>query len=704
MATLQNLVVRLGMDPTSLMKGASRAQKRVAMFRADVDKTSRSIRRMSDDLGSLSRPTGLIALTAAGALASKAIPAATTALLAVPAAGAIAGAAFATAATAAGGMSEAMEALADGDAEKIAEAMKNLSPAAQGMAKAMHGVRTSFGEVQKAVQESVFAGLDREVQALGSIYLPVLKTGMTGVGSALNGMAKAASGAVKSPFFQGVVADVFASTKTAIENLTPAVGPLFMALGNLVKVGLPLVEQFTAWLGKAAESKLAFLGSAEGLAWLQAKVDSSIASFQQLMDVVGPIVTALVGMGSAVGQLISWYSQLPPGVQSTVATMLLWGMVISNVVSRFAPLIAGISRVSGALLKSATTDGGLLKTLGSKFVQYASTVGSALGRAALAVGRYAVQAAIGLGRVAVAMAVHIAGLIAQGAVIVAQWVVMAAGAMARAVVMAAAWVVAMGPIGWVIAAVVALVALIIANWDTVKAWTISAWNAVVDWIVGVWDSIVSAVSSAVQWVVDLVSNAWNSIVSWVQNFAQRFVQLHVDAWNMVKNAFTNGANAVTNFVSSIPGRILGALGDLGGLLVGAGRAIMDGLRRGIEAAWNGVKSLLQSITNMIPDWKGPMRVDLKLLEPTGRAIMHGLSVGIDDGTEGLFRQLQGITTDIGGAVAPPKAATVNGAGESGLTPAAIRDAMSGMTLTFDRRGGEVLAKLVNDVNGNNNRR
>lgn len=66
--------------------------------------------------------------------------------------------------------------------------------------------------------------------------------------------------------------------------------------------------------------------------------------------------------------------------------------------------------------------------------------------------------------------------IKQMALFIARMAVMAAQAMANAVRMAAAWVVAMGPIGWITTAVIGIVALIIANWDKVKAFTIKAWE------------------------------------------------------------------------------------------------------------------------------------------------------------------------------------------------------------------------------------
>lgn len=657
MATLQNLTVRLGMDPTSLMKGASRAQKRIQLLKKDVEKSTKSIRSMSDSVGKMSSPTGLIALTAAGATASKVLPIAAAALLALPAAATVAGAAFATVATATSGMGDAMSALADGNAEKINEAMKRLSPAAEETVRAMHGVRTSFDEVRKSVQEKLFADLGRRITDLADKSMPTLKSGMEGVGSALNVMAMSAMSVMKTDLFQGAMAQAFTVTKNAIENLYPAVTGLLNALPNLIAVGAPLVDMFTQWLGGLLGAKLEFLATAEGMAWMQAKVETAKAAFSDLGGVLGPLWQAVSTLSSGVMMLIGWFNSLPPGVQGVVSSMLVWGTAISFVIGRFAPLIAALMRIIPVIRMVVT-----------------------------------------------AVTVATASKVKAFAVWAAGWIRAAAVAMASAIRTAAAWFVALGPVGWVIAIIIGLVALIIANWDTVKAWTIAAWNAVSNAVVSAWNAIVSAVSGAVNAVKSWITNAWNTIKSIAVSAMQAFIAAHVNGFNMVKNAVSNGINAVIGFVRSIPGRILGALGNLGGLLVGAGRAIMDGLRRGIEAAWQGVKNLLSSITNMIPDWKGPMRVDLKLLEPSGEAIMHGLSVGIDDGAHNLFRQLQGITTDIGGAVRAPAPATAAAGGPAPITADELRDALSGMSLEITDRSGRAMAKLVNRVNAFESRR
>ena len=82
-----------------------------------------------------------------------------------------------------------------------------------------------------------------------------------------------------------------------------------------------------------------------------------------------------------------------------------------------------------------------------------------------------------------------------------------------------AWNAAMSanPIGLVIAAVIALiavVALIIANWDTVKEW----FYAFVDWIVGVWGSVTSAISDAFSSAANSVMGIFGGVKDWFMGF------------------------------------------------------------------------------------------------------------------------------------------------------------------------------------------
>lgn len=178
---------------------------------------------------------------------------------------------------------------------------------------------------------------------------------------------------------------------------------------------------------------------------------------------------------------------------------------------------------------------------------------------------------IALGAVAVVQAAITAGAWAAGIVaaavsgaasfavqvarVVGGWVLMGAQSLAQAARMAAAWVLAMGPVGWVIAAVIGLVALIIANWETVKTFTVNAFRAVVDFVVGAFRGVVSSVSGAI--------------------------------------------SSVVSFVSGLPGKIVRGLGNLGGLLVSKGRELIQGLVDGIAGAARFVGNVARNVVNSI---------------------------------------------------------------------------------------------------------
>ena len=125
---------------------------------------------------------------------------------------------------------------------------------------------------------------------------------------------------------------------------------------------------------------------------------------------------------------------------------------------------------------------------------------------------------------AAAVAAVIIGVVQFG-IMIAKWVLMGVVATANAAVVAAAWLVALGPIGLLVAAVIAAVVLIVANWDKIKAaatklkdWVVEKFNALVAFVrelpgkiasaaSGMWDGIKSAFRSAVNWIID----KWNAL-------------------------------------------------------------------------------------------------------------------------------------------------------------------------------------------------
>ncbi|WP_366562115.1 hypothetical protein AB0R65_14525 [Bacillus velezensis] len=160
-----------------------------------------------------------------------------------------------------------------------------------------------------------------------------------------------------------------------------------------------------------------------------------------------------------------------------------------------------------------------------------------------------------------------------------QLVVLAAQAAAQAARMAASWVIAMGPIGWITAAVIGLVALIIANWDTVKSATIAVWGAISSWLSTVWTGIKTIATSTWNGIKSFFSNVWNGIK-----------KTATSVWNGIKKTITSiwtglKSTAVTVFTymrAQIVNRIIATRDKM--------ISIWNAIKSKVSSIWNALKS------------------------------------------------------------------------------------------------------------------
>lgn len=229
-----------------------------------------------------------------------------------------------------------------------------------------------------------------------------------------------------------------------------------------------------------------------------------------------------------------------------------------------------------------------------------------------------------------------------------------------AVRMAASWLLAMGPIGLIIAAVIAIAALIIANWETVKGWLTSFWEwlkgiftAGIDWIKANWDKILIIFGGPIGAVIALVIKNWDTIKQVTANLVNAIGNFFNNAKDWIIRSFQN----VVNWIRGVPGMIMGALGNLGSLLTGAGEALFNGLINGMKNVAGKVKdtakNIVQGIRNLLPfspAKEGPFSGRGYTLY-SGRALIQGLAQGIKS-QEGMLQStmggmIDGVSGDVG---------------------------------------------------------
>jgi phage-related protein len=100
-------------------------------------------------------------------------------------------------------------------------------------------------------------------------------------------------------------------------------------------------------------------------------------------------------------------------------------------------------------------------------------------------------------------------------------------------------------------------------------------------------------------------------------------------------------------VGKIPGSIGRMFSTAGWWLFHAGQDVLQGFWNGLAFVWYKVIGWIPSLAGWIKAHKGPVSFDRSLLEPAGRAIMTGLRVGLEGGRIGIKGIVSGMAGSIG---------------------------------------------------------
>jgi TP901 family phage tail tape measure protein len=225
-------------------------------------------------------------------------------------------------------------------------------------------------------------------------------------------------------------------------------------------------------------------------------------------------------------------------------------------------------------------------------------------------------------------------------------------------------------------------------WNAIRSASISVWNAIrtaVTTIVNGIRSVITTVFNAIRSVAVTVWNAIKAAITGPFNAAKATVQTvgkaidsaistsfnaaktaAINAFNALKNGVSTAINAAKTIISNVVGTIKGIFSGAAGWLLGAGKAIVQGLIDGIVSMINAVKEKLSFLTNLIPDWKGPKEKDAKLLRDNGALIIQSLIDGFVSQFGDVRSTLAGLTDTI------PTTVNANVTQVAGLLPAGSR--------------------------------
>lgn len=417
-----------------------------------------------------------------------------------------------------------------------------------------------------------------------------------------------------------------------------------------------------------------------------------ISAWQNIQSTFTNVMSAI---STAIQGAIGWFEKhrqtlLNIGI---VITTLLLPMLMKLAVQftvTAAQAVASAVRAGAAwVAQGARAFATWLTNLPRMIAQFAIASASAVKNAVIAGGAWVAQAA----KTTVAWAGMFVKYLAGIAVAAAQTLL--AGAR-----MAAGWLLAMGPIGLIIAAVAGAVALIIANWETVKnavaavwAWIQGAINNVINWIKANWPLLLGIlmgpIGIAVAWIIQnfdkvqaFISGVWNGIkngasAAWgficgvFGGVAGWFGSVFQGAFNIVSGIW----NRIGGFFSGIVGKIQSAIGDVSSI----GRNIIDGIVRGLNPAnvVNKMKEIASSALSAVKSFLGIKSPSRVMRDQVGKQITAGIGLGIERNTK----------TAVNAAVASSRAVLGAFDTQTGLNAGIIPNASLNVSGTADASNG-----------------
>ncbi len=201
-------------------------------------------------------------------------------------------------------------------------------------------------------------------------------------------------------------------------------------------------------------------------------------------------------------------------------------------------------------------------------------------------------------------------------------------------------------------------------WNGIKATAETIWNGISAFFSTIWDIIKGIFTGNFGDLQGIVDTKMAGINDAIRNVFTSVKDFFVRVWTEIKDFFSGVWDGMKDtwdtaaaWIRDIPNKIKGFFSGAKDWLFDIGKEIIQGLWDGLKAMWSSVTGWFSGIGSWIAEHKGPIQKDRALLVPAGRAIMEGLQRGIESQVPALGKLMADISAGV--TVNP---AAVRGAG------------------------------------------
>lgn len=190
---------------------------------------------------------------------------------------------------------EAMTSNADA-VDEYADALANLSPNARAFVEQVRGLSDAWKELRLEVQDNLFAGMGDSIVNLANNYLPLLKTGLGGIATEINGGVRRAIEDMSSDSAKLDWTTILDNTKASIGPVIDGLSDLAGALTNIAAIGSEFLPGFSNSFAETMQEFREWTESEEGENKIRNFMEKSIESLKQVKDLFLAVGDVLGGL------------------------------------------------------------------------------------------------------------------------------------------------------------------------------------------------------------------------------------------------------------------------------------------------------------------------------------------------------------------------------------------------------------------------
>ena len=245
--------------------------------------------------------------------------------------------------------------------DAFADAMAKLSSNARAFVYAIQALGPAWTDMKLSVQDALFQDLGETITTLARVQIPVLKTGLTGIATSLNGIAIELAETFSTPAAAAGLATMLASTRDMLDEMRPGVGALAQAWMNLSLAGAPFLEALGRVFSENMVQFREWTSDTEKMAgFIQRGTDAWLA-FWEMSKAVGGVIRSIFGgegaeaggrMVARITEIANEFNRFLKSAEGIQALGNYWGGVeraISALAGPMSALVIGAGKLVSVL-------------------------------------------------------------------------------------------------------------------------------------------------------------------------------------------------------------------------------------------------------------------------------------------------------------------------------------------------------------------